>query len=93
MAKRNITAQIIILAALLLCYVHSKPIVLSGIRFYQEFISPRKGWHCAHNAKNNQTSCSNYASSRIRKYGIIKGLYLSKKRFGDCAAIHRPSFG
>jgi len=60
-----------------------KNIVLKAISFYQRFISPMFaqifGIHCRY-----YPSCSSYAYSVIKEWGVIKGSYLAMKRFLRC---------
>jgi len=60
-----------------------KNIVLKAISFYQRFISPMFaqifGIHCRY-----YPSCSSYAYSVIKEWGVIKGSYLTMKRILKC---------
>jgi putative membrane protein insertion efficiency factor len=60
-----------------------KNIVLNAISFYQRFISPMFaqifGIHCRY-----YPSCSSYAYSVIKEWGVIKGSYLAMKRILKC---------
>jgi len=60
-----------------------KNIILKAISFYQRFISPMFGQifgiHCRY-----YPSCSSYASSVIKEWGVIKGFYLAMKRILKC---------
>jgi putative membrane protein insertion efficiency factor len=60
-----------------------KNIVLKAISFYQRFISPMFaqifGIHCRY-----YPSCSSYAYSVIKEWGVIKGSYLAMKRILRC---------
>lgn len=49
------------------------------IRFYQKFISPLKRTHCIYTP-----TCSQYAIIALKKYGPVKGLFLSIKRILRC---------
>ena len=66
--------------AALLC----KPVVLMGISGYQRFISPYKGWHCAHAVLHGGASCSAYGKEAVSRHGVLRGGLLLWKRFGDC---------
>lgn len=52
------------------------------IRFYQLFISPILPKSCRYDP-----TCSEYAVIAIRKYGIIRGLYMGLKRILRCHPI------
>ena len=60
-----------------------KDIILKAITFYQKFISPMLGHifgiHCRY-----YPSCSSYAYSVIKEWGVIKGSYLAIKRILKC---------
>jgi putative membrane protein insertion efficiency factor len=60
-----------------------KNIVLKAISFYQRFISPMFaqifGIHCRY-----YPSCSSYAYSVIKEWGVIKGFYLAMRRILKC---------
>jgi putative membrane protein insertion efficiency factor len=49
------------------------------IRFYQYVISPAIGPKCRYTP-----TCSNYALEAFKKYGPIKGFWLSLKRISRC---------
>ncbi|MEJ2200118.1 MAG: membrane protein insertion efficiency factor YidD [Desulfuromonadaceae bacterium] len=53
------------------------------IYLYQKFISPLKGPTCRF-----YPSCSSYACQALRKYGAVKGLYLSFMRICRCHPLH-----
>ncbi|RLG29580.1 membrane protein insertion efficiency factor YidD [Methanosarcinales archaeon] len=54
-------------------------IVLRLIRFYQRFISPLKPPSCRFTP-----TCSQYTFEAVRRFGILKGLYLGIKRVLRC---------
>jgi putative membrane protein insertion efficiency factor len=49
------------------------------IKLYQYSISPLLGPSCRYTP-----SCSAYGIEAFKKYGIIKGFYLTVKRFASC---------
>lgn len=49
------------------------------VRFYQKFISPLKGPTCRF-----YPTCSQYSIEAIRKYGALKGIYLTIRRLLKC---------
>ena len=55
-----------------------------GISAYQKFISPRKGFCCAHRTVHGGPSCSEFARRAVLRYGIFKALVLLRYRFGRC---------
>ena len=58
---------------------------IKAINFYQKFISPYKGFSCAHRVATNEVGCSGYGKKVIGRYGIIKGIKLLNRRFYDCS--------
>ncbi|WP_224815492.1 membrane protein insertion efficiency factor YidD [Hasllibacter sp. MH4015] len=59
-------------------------IALGAIWGYQRWISPRKGWRCAHSVLHGGTGCSGYAKHAIRDHGIWGAIPLIRQRFRDC---------
>ncbi len=60
-----------------------KKIFIQLIRVYQIIISPIFGKCCRF-----YPSCSDYTIEAIKKYGVIKGLYLFLKRIIKCHPFH-----
>lgn len=58
-------------------------ILLIVIKAYQYLISPMLGPSCRFTP-----TCSEYATQAVKKYGAIKGLWLSIKRVGRCHPWH-----
>ncbi|MDP2783146.1 MAG: membrane protein insertion efficiency factor YidD [Sulfurimicrobium sp.] len=58
-------------------------ILLIIIKAYQYLISPMLGPSCRYTP-----TCSEYAAQAVKKYGAIKGLWLSIKRVGRCHPWH-----
>lgn len=54
------------------------------IVFYQKFISPYKGFSCAHKIATQEISCSSYGKRVIQRCGILIGYKLLNRRFYDC---------
>lgn len=61
-----------------------KNLILKNIKFYQRFISPNLGRHCRF-----YPSCSEYTFLAIKKYGLLKGLFLALKRISKCHPFNR----
>lgn len=57
---------------------------MSLITFYQRFISPYKGFRCAHNVKHQTGSCSYAVKALISEYGLISALPFIRSRFRAC---------
>jgi uncharacterized protein len=54
------------------------------IRFYQRFLSPHKGFHCAHSAFFGGNSCSGAIYNLIQEQGLWRALPQIQIRFGEC---------
>ncbi|MEJ6389274.1 membrane protein insertion efficiency factor YidD [Gymnodinialimonas ulvae] len=59
-------------------------IALGAIWGYQRYISPRKGWRCAHSVLHGGTGCSGFAKFAIRDHGLWSALPLVRARFRAC---------
>ena len=59
---------------------------LGLIWVYQRWISPRKGYRCAHAVLHGGTGCSGFAKQAIREQGIWPALRVIRQRFRDCRA-------
>ena len=53
--------------------------LITLIKFYQIFISPIIGQNCRY-----LPTCSEYTIECLKKFGIIKGFFLSIKRISRC---------
>jgi putative membrane protein insertion efficiency factor len=56
-----------------------KTLLLYSIKFYRHIISPVLPSCCRFTP-----SCSEYSLEAVKKYGVIKGLYLSFRRILRC---------
>lgn len=54
-------------------------ILIGMVRLYQGMISPYLGAKCRY-----EPTCSNYAVEALNKHGVLKGSWLSTKRFCSC---------
>lgn len=68
-----------------------KKLALIAIRFYQKRLSPLKGFSCAYRVHTGSASCSAFGHQAIEKHGVLKGLFLLRKRFDKCAHIHHAN--
>ncbi|MBE6147823.1 MAG: membrane protein insertion efficiency factor YidD [Firmicutes bacterium] len=57
------------------------------VRFYQKYISPLKGPTCRF-----YPTCSQYSIEAIRKYGALKGIYLTIRRLLKCHPFHSGGY-
>ncbi|OAN75345.1 hypothetical protein A8B78_16400 [Jannaschia sp. EhC01] len=59
-------------------------IALGAIWGYQRFVSPHKGWRCAHSVLHGGTGCSGYAKHAIRDNGLWGAIPDIRQRLRDC---------
>lgn len=64
-------------------------IALDFIRIYQGYISPYKGFSCAYRVHTGRQSCSELGFRAIRKYGLVAGISVLRKRTYLCGVVHR----
>ncbi|MCH1625425.1 membrane protein insertion efficiency factor YidD [Fredinandcohnia quinoae] len=60
-----------------------KSVFIGIIRFYQKFISPLKPPTCRF-----YPTCSHYGLEAIKRFGAIKGGWLTIKRISKCHPLH-----
>ena len=56
---------------------------------YQKYISPHKGFCCAHRVHNGSDSCSAWAIRIIKKHGLFLLIPLMLRRFKACANAYK----
>ena len=66
-------------------------LVLSGmavqsIAFYQRYLSPRKGFCCAHRVSKRGWSCSRFGKRVFERYSVNLAFVLLKRRLRFCKA-------
>lgn len=61
----------------------------SSITGYQRYLSPYKGFRCAHRALHHDESCSAYAKRVISEQGISAALPAIRRRFAECREAYR----
>jgi len=54
------------------------------ISVYQRFISPYKGFNCAHHVLHGEQTCSNAVKTLISENGFLSALPLIHGRFAEC---------
>lgn len=65
----------------------SKPLITVAsqlIRGYQKYLSPYKGYQCAHRVLHGGDSCSQYIKTQIENVGLVKATPLALTRFQAC---------
>lgn len=61
-----------------------RQITTTSISGYQKYISPRKGFSCAHRLLYGGESCSQYVKRIVSQQGLTLALKASRKRFQAC---------
>ncbi|MBZ0104873.1 MAG: membrane protein insertion efficiency factor YidD [Sulfuricella denitrificans] len=61
---------------------------VSAISFYQQKLSPHKGWCCAYRALTGEESCSEYAKLRIEHMGFFAAIPSVFERLRACGHAH-----
>jgi uncharacterized protein len=64
-----------------------KHLFIGIIRFYQKFISPMTPPTCRF-----YPTCSHYGIEAYRRFGVLKGSYLTIKRILKCHPFHPGGF-
>ena len=59
------------------------------IVLYQQYISPHKGYSCAHTALHGKASCSSWAIRILKKQRFSLFLPLMRRRFQACNQAHK----
>jgi putative component of membrane protein insertase Oxa1/YidC/SpoIIIJ protein YidD len=67
----------------------SRKLVVNLIRGYQQFISPRKGFSCAHRMLYGGESCSQYFKRVVSEDGVLIAISSAKNRFQECRDANR----
>lgn len=63
-------------------------LVLSLSRCYRWFLSPYKGFRCAHRVHRGGLSCSAFGERAIRRHGVRAGLLVLRRRLRVCGRVH-----
>jgi putative component of membrane protein insertase Oxa1/YidC/SpoIIIJ protein YidD len=58
----------------------------AAIRGYQRWISPYKGFRCAHRLLHGRHSCSEFARLAILEHGVVDAWPGIRQQFGECRA-------
>lgn len=64
----------------------ARKIAVDSITAYQTYISPHKGFACAHRTLHKGDSCSMYIKQLLGQESLISVMQLSRQRFQDCAS-------
>jgi uncharacterized protein len=68
-----------------------KQLALLAIVGYKRYISPYKGFACAHRVHLNGDSCSTFAFNAINEHGLFTGLIMTKARLRECGEVYRAN--
>lgn len=66
-----------------------RTLALTAITAYQRYLSPHKGFCCAYRVHTGRRSCSGLGFRAVRRYGVLAGLALLRKRMYLCGVAHR----
>lgn len=58
------------------------------IKLYQRFVSPNKGFKCAHHVLHHRETCSNAVKSLIVSQGLFRAIPSIRVRFRECRAAN-----
>jgi putative component of membrane protein insertase Oxa1/YidC/SpoIIIJ protein YidD len=61
---------------------------VGSIGLYRRYVSPYKGFSCAHRVFNGGSSCSVFAEQAIRDHGVWAAVPMIKRHFLECRAAH-----
>jgi putative component of membrane protein insertase Oxa1/YidC/SpoIIIJ protein YidD len=67
----------------------SRRIGVTAITGYQRYISPHKGFRCAHRVLHGGESCSGYVKRQITENGLKTAFFRTKHRFKACKQANR----
>jgi putative component of membrane protein insertase Oxa1/YidC/SpoIIIJ protein YidD len=59
-------------------------IAVAGIDLYRRYLSPLKGFRCAHHYVHGAGSCSTYGREVYATHGLIDATRLLRVRFAEC---------
>jgi len=66
-----------------------RQIAYTSISGYQKYLSPHKGFSCAHRILYGGESCSGYIKHIVAQKGLKAALGASRQRFQDCKKAHQ----
>ncbi|WP_374353345.1 membrane protein insertion efficiency factor YidD [Chitinimonas sp.] len=64
-------------------------LILAAIVAYQRYLSPHKGFSCAYRIHTGRGSCSALGFRAVRRYGVIAGLMILRRRTYLCGLAYR----
>lgn len=69
----------------------ARALALAAIKGYQTAISPRKGFGCAYRHYSGRAGCSAIGYRAIRRYGLLGGCIVLRRRIQLCGIAYRRS--
>ena len=63
--------------------------VAGAISAYQRYVSPYKGFCCAHHALHRRRSCSAFAKKVVLRFGVLRLGPLLARRFKACRGAYQ----
>ena len=64
-------------------------LAIATISAYQKYLSPRKGYRCAHRALYDGDPCSEYVKKAIASQSLAEAIQSSRRRFHACGEANR----
>jgi putative component of membrane protein insertase Oxa1/YidC/SpoIIIJ protein YidD len=61
-----------------------RALVVLGIKFYQRYLSPIKGYRCAHGLLHGGQTCSAYVKTAFMTNSFGNAVQISRQRFRQC---------
>jgi putative component of membrane protein insertase Oxa1/YidC/SpoIIIJ protein YidD len=71
----------------------ARGLTLDAIASYKTYVSPRKGFACAHRMVHEDESCSDYVYRMFSSENFMSAVSLSRQRFRACANAHQSLKG
>lgn len=68
-------------------------LALAAVRAYQRWVSPYKGFACAHRVHRGGPGCSAVGARLLRRFGVWHGWPLLRQRLRACGDVHRAHHG
>jgi putative component of membrane protein insertase Oxa1/YidC/SpoIIIJ protein YidD len=64
-------------------------LAIAAITGYQSYLSPYKGFRCAHRVLHQGESCSQYVKRAVQEEGLLVALRRLRLRFAECKEANR----
>jgi putative component of membrane protein insertase Oxa1/YidC/SpoIIIJ protein YidD len=69
--------------------VGMRQMAITSITGYQKYLSPHKGFKCAHRVLYGGKSCSEYVKGAIATEGLLAAISASRQRFTACHSANQ----